>query len=209
MTVKRIDIGLFAQDEDAKRKVNDLRLHIDGLRNVAKDIKFAADDKEFSLQVKEAFLKLDRLDKRVARPSVKLDGLRAAEVAIDRVDAKLDRLNHKSVDIGGGGFFHGAINVVRGLTTTKSWRLGNWGKLTSGELGNASGFGQFALSPLGGTAVGAGAVALAPLAASLIDALAGVGVGSGVAGIGGLLTVQSNPGILKSLKAAYYSNRIS
>jgi len=138
-------------------------------------------DKAAAKNLAEFAVKLDRLSARVASPKITMEGLHRAQLDILKLDAQLDALNGKEVDVTVD------VNTKRGIFS----RLGaGAGGLLSGlqgaagaGAGGAGGLG--ALGPFGIGVLIAGAAALAPAGIPLgLGALVGGGGALGALKIG-------------------------
>jgi hypothetical protein len=69
--------------------------------------KLDADDKLASIKLREIGMGLDKLDKKVARPGISVEGLAKANLELDRFAFKLDRLGGKTARPGIGGMLGG------------------------------------------------------------------------------------------------------
>jgi hypothetical protein len=154
------------------------------------------DDAKFTVGMVNAAKRLDRLSAMVADPKIEIDGGKA-QLEILRISAMLDRLDAKrvSVDVGihrrtAGGFLRGLVSS----SALSAFLSGGAGAAGTGGAAAAAAGGSPFLDFLGSPAgIGAGAAG-APFAAALADALAGFGLGTGVAGIGAIGAYKASPG---------------
>jgi hypothetical protein len=175
---------LMGDTLDATEKLKLVSDRLSKLTDIPRTIKIKADDKEAQLGLDRIAVKLDKLGKRVARPSISLDGIVKANLEISALEIRMDNLSRS----GGGGFLTGILRGVSG----GGRGLGGLGAVTGSIAGIV------AAAPV----VAALAVAVAQAAAALAAATLGVGA----FGLLALPTFKAVSGALAKIKndtAAY------
>jgi hypothetical protein len=100
---KRIDIGLFAQDRQLQETIQKAKADFDVLRERAKNIALTADDRDLQLKAKAAVLTLDKLNRTVARPNVKLEGVDSAILKAETLDLALSKTSKETLPLAASG----------------------------------------------------------------------------------------------------------
>ena len=211
---KSLTIGLKADTRDSDAKLKDTEAKVKALTDRTHDIKLDADDKEGLVKLKDFSLQLDKIGQRVARPNISVDGIDRADLALDKLSLKMDRLNDKGKEA--HGTFSKLASALGDVTNKLLHIGGNGGNNNAGNaVGNAEGaaggaFGglQSALGQYGQaalwTALIGGALSIGPAAVPL-----GLGLGVGGAGVLGAVAMGdksvTNPlsALEKSLESVF------
>ena len=182
-------------DRDAEAKLKDVTAKLKELGAKVADPGIDVNDKAALASVATMRVKLDDLGKKVSSPRVTLDGLTRAEAQILTLDAQLDKLDGRHVDV--------TVDVNRSVLSRLGGLFGGGGGAGAGVAGaggsaasGGGGLGGLA-GPVGIGALGLGAALLAP---------AGIGEGlGGAAGLGaiggGLFGASQGTQILKADQA--------
>jgi hypothetical protein len=188
---KSVNFTVTANDREAAERVSKMQEKLDKLSKRIVAPKIDPDDKLGSIKLREMSAKLEKLNKYVSRPRVSLEGLERANLAIDKLDLKLDAFDAK----------HAVATVkvresfLSRITGGRFGGAGGPGGL-SGLFSGGGGLSGIMTSPGGLAALlGIGGASL-PIGASLIDALSGFGIGTGAAGAGILGVKHFDPKML-------------
>ena len=164
-------------------------------------------DKAAAKNLAEWAVKLDRLSTRVASPKITVEGLHRAQLDILKLDAQLDALNGKEVDVTIDVNQHrGIFSRVSGMAGAAGGAIGKflsgrWQGTGGWASGAAGGGGLGAAGPFGIGALIAAAAALNPaLVPFALGGAAGGGAAAGALALGSKAEQQ-----LKQLQASLHS----
>jgi hypothetical protein len=95
VTIRRVEIHVIADDEVAKQELRDLKKLEDDIERPRK-IRFSVDVGD-QMKLDRLKLSLDELGKKVATPTVRVDGIAASLASVTLLNRELDKLNGKTV----------------------------------------------------------------------------------------------------------------
>jgi hypothetical protein len=189
-----------ADTTPARARLDELKARADEMKRGLTTLKISADNRDAMLKLKEVSYGADAVQRKLDM-HLSVGGIDRADLQLSRLEIKADRLR-KAYGSGGRSGLSRVGSALISLQALKGLFSGGSGGAAAGAASAAgaagaegaaaggSGIADALLSPVGIGGMAAGAF---PLSA-LIDALAGMGIGTGVAGAGAYGAYHYDPG---------------
>lgn len=177
---KPATIPIDADDTEANITIDKVRAEADRLNKKRAEFKIGANDTEGKAKLLAIDMRLEKLNRYLARPGVELQGLDSTLLGIYRISAAMDKLNGKTA--------RANVGVSKNSNILSRLFSGGGGGAFSGPFAGISGVGSGAsagviealTSPVGASA---GAAALPFIGTGLAGGALGA-LGAGLAGVG-------------------------